>query len=163
MLTWRQIIGGTGIAGVIILSSTQLVVFDPELTDPSSDFCTRTHEKDESSCRADTAHHCVWCISRAVAPMCYDEATAAQLPPAVFKCDLHATLGSDPADPPGAYCMMKHRGDEDSCKEDKDHDCVWCTSETFPAMCYDSDIASKLPPSVFKCNLDAYSATVETV
>lgn len=167
MFTWKQILGGLGIAAVIILSSTPFVVLDSDSWDPSTDFCTKTHQKDEAGCRSDKSHHCVWCISRAVASMCYDEATAAELPPAVFKCDSHEQepLSMDPPNPSDMYCTKTHNVDEASCRDDKDHECVWCISRTFPAMCFDKNTASRLPPSVYQCDFDGQpnSFDVETV
>lgn len=164
MVTWRQLIGGLGIAAVIIISSTPFVLFDSDSWDPSTDYCTQTHKKDEAGCRSDKEHHCVWCISRAVAPMCYDESTAAELPPAVFKCDMHEQepVVTDPPTPAEGYCTMTHNVDESGCREDQDHECVWCTSRAFPAMCFDKSTASRLPPSFFQCDFEN-SLDVKTV
>jgi hypothetical protein len=91
----RYLFAGIGIAAVIILSSVPLIRYE-ELHGKDSvgfeaDFCTAKHEKQESECKADREHHCVWCISRAVPGMCYDEESAHKLPPSVFKCEFGAS------------------------------------------------------------------------
>ena len=88
-------IAGIGIAAVIILSSVPLIKFEDFSNAQSADYCTTAHGKSQAECKGDKAHHCVWCISRAVPGMCYDEESAHQLPPSVFKCDF-TTDDSDP-------------------------------------------------------------------
>lgn len=86
--------GGLGIAAVIILSSVPLIVHEekPELVQsaPDVDYCNGKHGKNQSECKADKEHHCVWCVSRAVAAQCFDENSAHMLPPSVFKCEFEA-------------------------------------------------------------------------
>lgn len=92
MYSWKHLVAGFVVAAIIIISSVPLISFDSSRFDPSSDFCTAKHGKNEAECKADKAHHCVWCISRAVASMCFDEQSAKQLPPSVFKCEYPAQL-----------------------------------------------------------------------
>jgi hypothetical protein len=87
MYNWKHLLAGVGIATVIILSSAPLIWLDEINTGVSVDLCTSAHGKVESECKADKEHHCVWCVSRAVPGMCYDESSAHQLPPSIFKCD----------------------------------------------------------------------------
>jgi len=88
MFKWKTIIPGIVIALIIILSSVPLVSYDLWSSDPASEYCTATHSTDESGCKTDKAHNCVWCIAKAVKSMCYDHDVAQQLPHSVFKCDL---------------------------------------------------------------------------
>lgn len=92
MYSWKHVACGLGIAAVMILSSVPLVRLDAESGEPASDFCTAKHGKHEAECKADKEHHCVWCVSRAVSPMCFDEESAKQLPPSVFKCDFNTLV-----------------------------------------------------------------------
>ena len=89
MYNWKHLLAGIGIASVIILSSVPLIVVDDRSLQTSVDYCTATHGKAESDCKGDKEHNCVWCISRAVPGMCYDESSAHQLPPSVFNCDFN--------------------------------------------------------------------------
>ena len=94
MYNWKHAIAGIGIAAVIILSSVPLIIIPDDAGLGSVDFCTAEHGKNEGACKGDKDHHCVWCISRAVPGMCYDDSSARNLPPSVFKCDF--TVETEP-------------------------------------------------------------------
>ena len=83
MLNFKVVLGGLGIGAVIILSSIPLVRYE----ESDADYCSATHKVDESGCKKDGDHHCVWCVSRAVPSSCYDEETARKLPHSVFRCE----------------------------------------------------------------------------
>jgi len=93
MYSWKEIIGGLGIAAVIILSSVPLIVYEEPTQVSESlaevDYCNSNHGKNEAECRADKEHHCAWCVSRAVAAQCFDPENAHKLPPSVFKCEFN--------------------------------------------------------------------------
>jgi len=91
MYNWKQLFAGLAISIVITLSSVPLIHVDFSSSSSSTDYCTTAHGKSESGCKEDKAHHCVWCVSRAVPGMCYDDESAHQLPPSVFKCDFVTT------------------------------------------------------------------------
>ena len=77
------------LAGTLVsIASPTLASTRAEVTDSvDAEYCTTTHKTDESGCKADKAHTCVWCMAKAVPSMCYDENIAKQLPRSVFKCE----------------------------------------------------------------------------
>ena len=91
MPNWPQILGVLGTAAVLFLYSVPFVTIDPSVADPvDPDFCTSQHKADEAGCKADHDHDCVWCVSRAVKPACYNAEVAKQLPHSVFTCEAGA-------------------------------------------------------------------------
>ena len=79
-------IGGT--AAVLFLYSVPFVTIDWNSFDPvDPDFCTSQHKGDEAGCKADHERDCVWCVSKAVKPACYNAEIAKELPHSVFKCE----------------------------------------------------------------------------
>ena len=48
-------------------------------------------------------------------------------------------------------CSDLHGSDEEGCKKDASHHCVWCVSRAVHSKCYEEETAKQLPHSVFKC------------
>ena len=87
MLPIYNVLAGLGICGFIVFSSLPYVSVSSESFAPvDPDYCTANHKGDQNGCLADHEHNCVWCISKAVKPACYNAEVAKQLPHSVFNC-----------------------------------------------------------------------------
>ena len=82
-----QVVGGLGIAAVIILSSIPFVKYDIQGSSVDPTVCTSQHKGDREGCLADRENDCVWCVPKAVPSACYNSEVAADLPGSVFKCE----------------------------------------------------------------------------
>lgn len=57
---------------------------------------------------------------------------------------------SVPDDPD--FCTANHKGDQDGCLADHEHNCVWCIAKAVKPACYNAEVAKQLPHSIFNCS-----------
>ncbi|PSC73148.1 cathepsin H [Micractinium conductrix] len=110
-----------------------------------------------TNCTANPA--CTLCTLPSGKQHCFNDKSAAKLPPAIFKCSkdaepaLEAAAAAAPKPAPWTVCESLSAA---NCTANPA--CSLCTMPSGKLMCFNDKIAAKLPPAIFKCTKDAEPA-----